>query len=300
MKKILVSILIILLVVVLGFFVLKKVDDKGKEEFVYTPLMYKICDDNSCMYLLGSIHIGDARVNKFSNVILDAYQDSDELAVELDLNEVTVDLGSLMLDSGTIEDYISPELNDKLTKFAEEHPMFTYQQFKSFKIGYIYDYLSMLPYLEEGYTSEGVDSYFMKLARDDNKPIISLEKYEDQLNLLIGYSDQFYIDQINTMIDYYDLTKKTSLDLYDTYLSGDEEKISALIQMEEDDSLQTEEGKRFIKDVYDNRNIAMAERVKTFLSNDEKVFMVVGCAHVVGDKGIVALLKDNYKISIVK
>lgn len=300
MKKILVSILIILLVVVLGFFVLKKVDDKGKEEFVYTPLMYKICDDNSCIYLLGSIHIGDARVNKFSNVILDAYHASDELAVELDLNEVTVDLGSLMLDSGTIEDYISPELNDKLTKFAEEHPMFTYQQFKSFKIGYIYDYLSMLPYLEEGYTSEGVDSYFMKLARDDNKPIISLEKYEDQLNLLIGYSDQFYIDQINTMIDYYDLTKKTSLDLYDTYLSGDEEKISALIQMEEDDSLQTEEGKRFIKDVYDNRNIAMANRVKDFLSNDEKVFMVVGCAHVVGDKGIVTLLKDNYKISIVK
>ena len=289
MKKILVSILIILLVVVLGFFVLKKVDDKGKEEFVYTPLMYKICDDNSCIYLLGSIHIGDARVNKFSNVILDAYHASDELAVELDLNEVTVDLGSLMLDSGTIEDYISPELNDKLTKFAEEHPMFTYQQFKSFKIGYIYDYLSMLPYLEEGYTSEGVDSYFMKLARDDNKPIISLEKYEDQLNLLIGYSDQFYIDQINTMID-----------LYDTYLSGDEEKISALIQMEEDDSLQTEEGKRFIKDVYDNRNIAMANRVKDFLSNDEKVFMVVGCAHVVGDKGIVTLLKDNYKISIVK
>ena len=300
MKKILVSIFIFFLLVVLGFFVLKKVDDKGKEEFVYTPLMYKICDDNSCMYLLGSIHIGDARVNKFSNVILDAYQDSDELAVELDLNEVTVDLGSLMLDSGTIEDYISPELNDKLTKFAEEHPMFTYQQFKSFKIGYIYDYLSMLPYLEEGYTSEGVDSYFMKLARDDNKPIISLEKYEDQLNLLIGYSDQFYIDQINTMIDYYDLTKKTSLDLYDTYLSGDEEKISALIQMEEDDSLQTEEGKRFIKDVYDNRNIAMANRVKDFLSNDEKVFMVVGCAHVVGDKGIVTLLKDNYKISIVK
>lgn len=300
MKKILVSILIILLVVVLGFFVLKKVDDKGKEEFVYTPLMYKICDDNSCIYLLGSIHIGDARVNKFSNVILDAYHASDELAVELDLNEVTVDLGSLMLDSGTIEDYISPELNDKLTKFAEEHPMFTYQQFKSFKIGYIYDYLSMLPYLEEGYTSEGVDSYFMKLARDDNKPIISLEKYEDQLNLLIGYSDQFYIDQINTMIDYYDLTKTTSLNLYDTYLSGDEEKISALIQMEEDDSLQTEEGKRFIKDVYDNRNIAMANRVKDFLSNDEKVFMVVGCAHVVGDKGIVTLLKDNYKISIVK
>ena len=37
-----------------------------------------------------------------------------------------------MLDSGTIEDYISPELNDKLTKFAEEHPMFTYQQFSHF------------------------------------------------------------------------------------------------------------------------------------------------------------------------
>lgn len=289
----------VILLGILGAFLFKKYTDVQDKEFTYTPLMYKVCDNNSCIYLLGSIHIGDSRVNKFNKVIMDAYNDSDKIAVEVDSSDVTVNLNDLMLENGTLDNYISAELNEKLTRFAEEHPKFTYQQFKSFKIGYIYDYLSMLPYLEEGYGIEGVDMYFMNLARTDNKPIISLEKYEDQMQLLIGYSDEFYIEQINNTIDYYSIAKEAALNLYETYLTGDEEKITALINME-DDGLESEEGKRFIKEIYDDRNNAMAKNVEQFLANDEKVFMVVGCAHVVGDKGIVSLLKNDYQISIVK
>lgn len=289
----------VILLGILGAFLFKKYTDEQDKEFTYTPLMYKVCDNNSCIYLLGSIHIGDSRVNKFNKVIMDAYNDSDKIAVEVDSSDVTVNLNDLMLENGTLDNYISAELNEKLTRFAEEHPKFTYQQFKSFKIGYIYDYLSMLPYLEEGYGIEGVDMYFMNLARTDNKPIISLEKYEDQMQLLIGYSDEFYIEQINNTIDYYSIAKEAALNLYETYLTGDEEKITALINME-DDGLESEEGKRFIKEIYDDRNNAMAKNVEQFLANDEKVFMVVGCAHVVGDKGIVSLLKNDYQISIVK
>lgn len=290
---------IVILLVVLGFFLLKKCHSNQNKEFTYTPLMYKVCDNNSCIYLLGSIHMGDSRVNKFNKVIIDAYNDSDKIAVEVDMNDVTVNLNDLMLESGTLDNYISAELNAKLTKFAEEHPLFTYQQLKSFKIGYLYDYLSMLPYLEEGYSVDGVDMYFINLARTDNKPIISLEKYEDQMQLLVGYSDEFYIEQINNTIDYYSIAKEATLNLYETYLTGDEEKITTLINME-DDELESEEGQRFIKEIYDDRNNSMAKRVEQFLVNDEKVFMVVGCAHVVGDKGIVSLLKNNYQISIVK
>ncbi|MBQ9318847.1 MAG: TraB/GumN family protein [Bacilli bacterium] len=289
----------VILLGILGAFLFKKYTDEQDKEFTYTPLMYKVCDNNSCIYLLGSIHIGDSRVNKFNKVIMDAYNDSDKIAVEVDSSDVTVNLNDLMLENGTLDNYISAELNEKLTRFAEEHPKFTYQQFKSFKIGYIYDYLSMLPYLEEGYGIEGVDMYFMNLARTDNKPIISLEKYEDQMQLLIGYSDEFYIEQINNTIDYYSIAKEAALNLYEIYLTGDEEKITALINME-DDGLESEEGKRFIKEIYDDRNNAMAKNVEQFLANDEKVFMVVGCAHVVGDKGIVSLLKNDYQISIVK
>ena len=282
----------VILLGILGAFLFKKYTDEQDKEFTYTPLMYKVCDNNSCIYLLGSIHIGDSRVNKFNKVIMDAYNDSDKIAVEVDSSDVTVNLNDLMLENGTLDNYISAELNEKLTRFAEEHPKFTYQQFKSFKIGYIYDYLSMLPYLEEGYGIEGVDMYFMNLARTDNKPIISLEKYEDQMQLLIGYSDEFYIEQINNTIDYYSIAKEAALNLYEIYLTGDEEKITALINME-DDGLESEEGKRFIKEIYDDRNNAMAKNVEQFLANDEKVFMVVGCAHVVGDKGIVSLLKND-------
>ena len=44
----------------------------------------------------------------------------------------------------------------------------------------------------------------------------------------------------------------------------------------------------------------MASRVEEFLANNDKVFMVVGSAHVIGNNGIIEILSDKYKISIVK
>ena len=52
--------------------------------------------------------------------------------------------------------------------------------------------------------------------------------------------------------------------------------------------------------MYDNRNIKMSKRIEEFLLNDDRVFMVVGCAHVIGDNGIIDLLDGKYQISRVK
>lgn len=290
-----------IILIVVGILNIKKDrNSKNDQNFSYTPLTYKICDNDNCVYLLGSIHLGDERVNQFNDIIIDAYNESDYLAVEIDTYDMNIDVNEYLLDnSGNIEELLSEELNEKLEQFAKDHPLFMYDSLKNFKLGYIADYLSLVPYIEIGYIKEGVDSYFTQLAHKQNKEIISLETYEEQLELLLGSSDEFYIKQIENVIDNYDTAKLEVKYLYDTYLKSDPDSLKKLIDM----MMQTSEDEEEIsynRAIYDDRNKKMADKVVEFLDNDQNVFVVVGCAHVVGSNGIVDLLNDKYQISIVK
>lgn len=299
-KKIILSIIfIIICITVVLIIILINNKKESSDKFTYTPPMYKICDSDSCIYILGSIHTGDERVTKFNSVIIDAYNNSDSLAVELDIQDINLDINEFILENGTIDDYISEEFSEKLIKFSNNHSLFPIETLKYMKLGYLYDYISLLPYIENGYNNEGVDSYFITLAKKDNKQIISLETYEKQLNMLIGSSNELYIKHLEYIIDNYDEVTKISLDLYNAYLEGDEKKLTKLIE-EDKEEYETDEEKEYIKALYDDRNIEMSKKVEEFLTNNNKVFMTVGTAHVIGHNGIIELLKDKYKISKVK
>ena len=270
------------------------------DDFSYTPLMYKVCDEDSCIYLLGSIHLGDDKVNKISDVIIDAFKASDELAVEIELDLDSINEEDMYLEDGkTIDDYISSELVEKLKKFGEEHPIFTYDTYKNMNLGYIANILSTIPYIELGYINLGVDSYFIDLAHTNKKEIISLETYEDQMNLLLDNSNELYIKEIEDVIDNYDALKEEAASLYDAYIKADQDKLKELLQISLTGD-ETEEEKQYIKAIYDDRNYEMTEKVKEFLALNKNVFMTVGAAHVSGENGIIERLGNDYKISVIK
>lgn len=297
MKKILFSILFITIIVLIIIVILYFNDNK-KSDFSYTPITYEICDDDSCIYLLGSMHLGDDRIDKIDTKVMDLYNKSDVLAVEVDADISDIDITSLMLN-GTIDEIISPELNEKLINFSYDHALFNYDTLKYMKLGYMYDYLSLLPYMEAGYMSEGVDSYLISLAHDNNKKIVSLETIDDQLNLLLGYSDEFYIKQIETIIDNYEIAKSQSMYLYELYINGNYDALKNMIDLSSGLGIDEEEN-QFNKAMYQDRNLLMANKVIEFLDNNDNVFMAVGCAHVIGKDGIIELLNNKYKITRIE
>ncbi len=275
------------------------INENKKEEFSYTPILYKICDEDSCMHLLGSMHMGDSKITKFNDVVLDIYNNSNYLAVEVDTTDAVIDESLFILDGETLDDIIDDDLNKKLEDFSSKHILFPYEQFKMFTLGYIYDYLSVLTYMEIGYLNEGVDAYFLKLAHKENKKIISLETLESQLAFFTDYSDEFYMNQIEYTIDNYDEQKDLSKELYKVYLTGNVDDLEKLLS-EEDIDLTLEEEKYNQAMIYD-RNINMSEKLEEFLKDNKNVFMIVGAAHVVGDGGIIDLIDEKtYKINIVK
>jgi len=203
----------------------------------------------------------------------------------------------------TIDDLITEDLKNKITKFLDEkNSMYTYELLSKFKLGFISSYISMIATTELNMTESGVDNYFLTLAHNESKEIIELETYEEQMNLILNFNDQIYIDQINDSIDNYEEMKSSLKELYNAYINEDEEKLKELINNDSsDDNDYTEEEIKYTKAMYDDRNIKMAQNLEKFLSEDKEVFMIVGAAHVLGENGILDLIQNkNYKINTIK
>ena len=78
------------------------------------------------------------------------------------------------------------------------------------------------------------------------------------------------------------------------WMAGDEKGMNEVITRKEKEHPQTQVVTQ--KLIYD-RNRPMTGKIEGYLKGDKTVIVVVGCAHMVGDNGIVKLLRDDkYKV----
>ena len=273
-----------------------KKDDKKENTEKYTPAFYKICDDDSCIHLLGSIHFADDKINSLSDVVMDAFNKSDSLAVELDLKNTKISVNDLLANDGeSLLDVASEEEINKIKDYLKKHPSYTIEQLSQYKIGYISTLLTTNIYLEAGLNPNGVDAYLTNLAYEKKLKVIPLEKVEDQMALLTDYDNKLYLDSLMSIIDNYDQVVTTVKQLYNAYINADIDNLKQLLS--EEDETNDEE---YLNKLYYDRNKEMANHVEKFLADNENVFVTVGAAHVLQDGGIVDLLKDKYKVELVK
>ena len=318
-RKTIISIILIIAIVaiteVLLFFILNNKDKKVKEEpkknetnikeeFSYTPPLYKVCDNDSCLHVMGTIHLGDSKITKLSKKALDVYKNSDTLVVELDATEASIDTSKYTnTDSKTLEEVASAELIEKVKSLEKKNPFFAYDSIKDFSPAYISTYITSILYMEGGYIQPGVDVYLLKQAHKDNKPIIELETIEEQEKLLYGwnFSLDFTLKQLETSIDNYDTEKSILKSLFSSYINEDVDSLKQAFSndLNANDN-NTEEYKNYMKAMYNDRNDMMTNRVKEFLANNQNVLVAVGSAHVVMDDGIIDQLSKDYKIERIK
>src|SRR5262249_11970415 len=76
------------------------------------------------------------------------------------------------------------------------------------------------------------------------------------------------------------------------YLSGEPAALQKILDEQNDMG-----SKSLMKKLLDDRNVTMAERVDQYLKGKEQAFVVVGAAHLIGDKGVAQLLRNKgYKV----
>lgn len=294
----------------------KSTDDKVETKDLVNPLIYKVTkkESDNVIYLFGSIHVADDTAYPLPKKVMNAYADSDYLAVEADIVEFSNDidaqlalLQNLTYTDGTkINDHLSPETYNALVEYLKEKSSYVkiYDSYKPyFFLSLLNDALSN----EAGLTSDGIDEYLLKMAKKDSKEILEVESVDEQVEILLGFSDELYELMFKSNLASPSISALSLKNLYNAWKSGNYEIITLYTEKEIDlnNSTYTDEQIKILNNynklILTDRNISMAEKLIEYFESDKKVLFTVGVSHLVGDKGIIKLLEENgYTVELIK
>lgn len=255
--------------------------------------LWKVRSKTNTVYLLGSIHLFKKELYPLNTKIEEAFVQSDLLAVEANINDPRqMDLQKLVEKAlyhgeDTLENHVSKETYGLIRKRCEELglPIELLIKQKPWFLGLTF---TSVGFLKLGFDPNyGIDQYFLSKAAG-KKTTLELESIDYQFNLLSNFND---LDQelflLMALRDLDALGKDMDKFLH-AWISGDTKAIEKMMtqSMAEDNRLSS----IYEVLVYD-RNKKMASKVEDFLRTKETYFVIVGAGHLVGEKGIVEILK---------
>lgn len=294
------------------------IDNKEEKELA-TPLLYEVTkdDEDTKIYLFGSIHAADDRAFPMQDKIMNAYNSSDYLAVEVDIVALEKDFSAqvelvqmlLCEDGKTLKDYLKPDTYNMLIEYLKDNKEYN-KAYEMYRPGFIYSLLSNI-IVEKGNLDidDGIDMYFLNKATKSKKNILELESATSQYEMLVNLPDELYDYMIKSFIKNEQLEIDNLILMYEGWLEGD---FSKLLESEEidtsllEDDLNEYENLEIFTEEYDNemiykRNEKMVKNVDNYFKEGKNVFVVVGAAHIVGETGLANKLSTlGYNVNIVK
>jgi len=259
------------------------------------PLILEVKGKSNSVYLFGSIHVANKSMYPLSPKIENAYEKSDVLVVEIDeLQADQVNMQHLIMTRGfytgteSIQDHVNTETLTILKKQLEIMHI-PYATVARMRPGMIMLTVTLAKYLQMGYVPDlGVDRHFIQKARN-HKPIKQLETAEQQLELLLSFSDDnLVLEQTLASLDEAD---QLIPQLVSAWSNGDARLLEKL--MISDQIKDHPQFKAMFKRLIDDRNVTMSSKIQDMLKDNKTYFVVVGAGHLVGEKGIVAILKKQ-------
>ncbi len=285
------------------------------------PLFWEVEGSNGGkLYLLGTIHAADSSTYRLPEKIMNAYFESDSLAVECNTlayqNNIVAQLNSakdmMYTDGTTIADHIDPELYQLMKTYVSENMTpsiqamgYTTETLDRCKPSVWMSVMDNMSVEAAGLdTNLGIDTHFLTIATAQSKDIIEVESVDFQMGMLAGFSDDVYDMLLSSYVSSTLAEQGAALsDIYKDWQVGNAENLLTYDVTPEDFEGQDatkEEIDEYISlyneyndAMLNNRNIGMADTAENMLNNGQKVFYIVGAAHMVGTTGIVALLRQR-------
>jgi len=241
---------------------------------------------DSASYIFGTFHLLCKSDIHLSAQLKQAVKNAKEIYLELDMDDPSVVLDGLLLmnmkDNKKLEDLYKPEEYKRLKGFFEDSLHMPLTMFGNMKPAFLESML--YPKLMPCKSISGVEEEIMKLAKSGKKEIQGLETMEFQASVFdsIPYEEQAK-ELLNTIdsLGSYKLEFDTMINVYK---SQQLKKIEDLFN-------KSEFGMEDNQDLLlNNRNANWVKQLKDIMKK-ERVFVAVGAGHLVGEKGLIALLR---------
>lgn len=302
MIKFILAVVLLVLFACSGTFSEDKKEECFKKEDA-SHFFWKVSDENSSVWLLGSIHFADSSFYPLDSVIETAFVNAEELAVEINVENDSVEseVSRQSLDRGSLP---SGKLLNEILPRAVWTSLDSICTAWNFPVNGI---LHLKPWLAAMTLSVvaiqragidptlGIDAVLLDRAAMDGKAIVSLESAEEQIGALADTSESdssgiYYLK--STLREISELDSMVA-QMIRAWKTGDEDLLRRVMNQSsaENETEKTIESE-IEKKVYTNRNAKMTDAVAQFLREDRNVFVVVGVAHLaLDDDSVVGQLK---------
>lgn len=275
---------------------LPRISSASDERTDRKHFLWEIGSPTARAYLLGSIHMLRQDVYPLAPVIEEAFAASDVLVLEADvfaapqeelaqtiMAYATYPPGRTLRSELSEQDYV--ELSGILLEAGI--PIDSVEPYQPWFVSLMVDQvvagrLGLRP-------EYGIDAYFQAKA-SGRKEIRELESVEAQIQMLAGFSDQEQVLMMSWVVEDLEHAAEAFDQLLQIWKHGDAQA------MEEQVRKEFREDPRFEpiwSVLIDGRNLAMVDRIVTLMGTDQRHFIVVGAAHLVGPRGLVALLRQR-------
>ena len=268
-----------------------------------TPLLYRVTNDAGHeIYLFGTIHVGNDALYPLPDQVLNAFDQSDVLAVEIDLLYEMENPAELLkygmdiyyTDGGTAEAVLGADLVDAAADTLDMDRRLL-NAMKPYGILSLLEEKSVADALLS--TDLGADLFLLRRARETGKAVRALETVAEQYTLLHSMSDALYGYQIEMYARYPQQAALSTLMLLNAWKMGDRAALCRMLEADSDVSMLPEslaqEYLAFNEKMYGERDDRFTLLAEEMLLKGEKVFFAVGAAHVAGENGIADQLEEK-------
>lgn len=268
----------------------------SKKEHDNRHFLWKASSESGTVHLFGSIHFGSTEMYPLPKVVTEAYAGSDALIVEVNTNQIdTEEMLKSLEQTGTypqgetVQQHLSPETWEKFTRTVKNQKL-NLQTLQNKKPWLISLSLATLAIQKSGFSPKfGIDQYFITGA-EGKKPILELETAQQQMDLLSTFSlveQNKLLDETLSQLEQGPVYFRSILNAWQI---GDSAKIKELTQSEIDTD---PDARKLYHALFTARNHAMSKKIDKIAESGKNYFVVVGAGHLVGEEGIVELLRGK-------
>ena len=255
-------------------------------------VFWAVKGQHNTVYFLGSVHMLKAADRELPPEIMRAYAQSKTLVMELNLSDVNADallgagLESATLPAGqSLAEVIGPDLYRVLLAHAEPLGLDP-DMLAHFRPWFAALLLEQLSLAQAGFdASTGVDLQLTKRAEQDHKPIVALETVAEQLGIFASLSREQQREYLRSTLHELDTASTDTANLVQAWQHGDTAALARLLRAASADS------PTLFRMLTTDRNRKWLPTITALLSDDHDDLVIVGALHLIGNDGLIELLK---------
>jgi uncharacterized protein YbaP (TraB family) len=259
-------------------------------------ILWTVQGKQNTVYLLGSIHVLRAGDAALSDVAERAYDDAEQLVMEVDLDDPgetdpmamleVMQRKALLPEGQSLRGVLGSDY-DSVNRRAQQAGL-DLALFDGFAPWMVATTLLQLELAKRGFSPEfGIEQVLARRAAGDEKPVQGLETTAQQLEMLAGMPMPMQKRFLVMTLDDSAQIDEEIGELVGAWQAGDTDALAALLSDEFDE----------FPDLYRrltvDRNRAWVGRLADLLDDRDDYLVVVGALHLVGENSVVDLLEQR-------